>query len=79
MESVLTRCTANDCQRRFIPKDFATEDFLLRLKVVWHKDLMANLLIYLRFYMEKKLPANGDAVTWFQGPETLLKNKNSPE
>lgn len=23
--------------------------------------------------MENKLPANGDAVTWFQGPETLLK------
>lgn len=42
VESVLTRCTANDYQSRSIPKYYATEHFLLRLEVIWHKNLMAQ-------------------------------------
>lgn len=42
VESVLTRCTANDYQSRSIPKYYATEHFLLSLEAVWHRNLLAQ-------------------------------------
>lgn len=42
VESVLTRCTANDYQSISIPKHYATEHFSLRLEVAWQKKLVAQ-------------------------------------
>lgn len=42
VESVLIRCATSDHQSRSIPKYYATEHFSLRLKMVWHKNLMAQ-------------------------------------